>query len=511
MNLETAYGNVSRLSAQDKAEVAVILEEMDRRDREERARTFVPCDPSMTTELGFPANDQKGFIYSTADERWAFGGNRSGKTEVTVQDCNMFCCGTHPVRSQHRKPPVKVRYCAPQWREGVVDVVLQKFKEVVPRCELRGGDWPKAWSEREHKLHYKNGSYIQFKSFEEELNTFGGANLDAVYQDEKGSRSKFDENCARLTDRNGFFASSMTPEEGITWEEDQVNDPPEGINVEHWFFDVRGNPHLNPEGVEKFLAKFKGTALYETKVMGQFAALTGLVLPQWSPAIHVIPDIEIPKHWPRVFCIDMHTRTPSAAMAAAWSPAGELYIYWTSSKFLDVPAWKAHIRAALSGDEFVLWLLDEPGNTDGKDANNVESFVNQFNAFPGPIPMELVRKDSENFFASGIYKLWEYLKPKPMSGKSRIKVFKSCDYHTERINGKVVGGLPWEMKRYCYKKEQKADEETLREKVRKVNDHLIDDLRYIVMAGPQVIQEVSTGPHIVTPKGWHPNKWTGVG
>jgi len=173
-------------------------------------------------------------------------------------------------------------------------------------------------------------------------------------------------------------------------------------------------------------------------------------------------------------------------MAAAWSPESELYIYWTDKKFLDVPGWKAHIRAALSGDEFVSWLLDEPGNADGVDANNVESFVNQFNAYPGPIPMELVRKDSENYFTSGIYKLWEYLKPSPMTGKSRIRVFKSCDYHTERIKGKVVGSLPWEMKKYCYKKEQKADEETLREKVRKVNDHLIDCLRYIVMGGPRV-------------------------
>ena len=57
------------------------------------------------------------------------------------------------------------------------------------------------------------------------------------------------------------------------------------------------------------------------------------------------------------------------------------------------------------------------------------------------------------------------------------------DYATERINGKVCGSLPWEMGRYQYKREQKADEETLREKVRKVNDHLIDDLRYIAMVG----------------------------
>ncbi len=46
-----------------------------------------------------PYNDQIGFFYCTARERWVFGGNRSGKTESAVVDCILFAAGEHPVRS----------------------------------------------------------------------------------------------------------------------------------------------------------------------------------------------------------------------------------------------------------------------------------------------------------------------------------------------------------------------------------------------------------------------------
>jgi hypothetical protein len=486
MNSQIVSAKLSTLSPDTRAEVEGWLEERERRKRQERSRKFKPTSPTQITEFDLPANDQEAFFNSDADERWIFGGNRSGKTEAGVQDCDKFCRGVHPVRSKHRKPPVKVRYCAPKWRDSVEGVILMKFQEVVQRHLLRGGSWRTAWSEKTHKLHYKNGSWIQFKSGEEDKDTYGGVDLDAVYQDEHLREPLYTENRARLTDRDGYFVSTMTPEEGITWEEDHVTEPDDDLTIDHWFFDIRSNPHLTKAGVEKFIGGLKGSTLYETKVSGAFCALSGLVLPQWNPDIHIVPDQEIPHHWPRVVCIDMHTRTPSALMAAAWDHDGNLWVYKTAKKFLTVPEWQQYILSTFAGEHISLWMLDEPGAGQGLDANNQESFVNQFNKGDNPVPFHLVKKDSDNFFSSGIYKLWEMLTPDPLTPmRSRIRVLKSCDYATERINGKVCGSLPWEIKKYQYKKEQKADEETLREKVRKVNDHLIDDLRYIVMAGPQ--------------------------
>jgi phage terminase large subunit-like protein len=421
----------------------------------------------------------------------------------------MFARGVHPVRTAHREPPVKIRFVAPKWRENVVGVLLTKFKEVCIRSELLGGSWKKAWEESHHKLTYKNGSTIQFKTYEEDLDTFGGADLDAVYLDEHCPEPIYRECRARLTDRRGFLCCSMTPEEGMTWEEDHVLDPPVGITIDHWFFDVRGNPHLDPEGVKQFLAGLEGTIYYDTKVKGQFTPLSGRVIPQWNPKVHIVPDYEIPAHWPRGICIDAHRRTPCACMWVAWSPEGVCVVYRTAKKFMTVPEWQKYIIAQTGEENIDTWLLDQPGEGEGVNIDEKESLLNQFTGGTNGLPFELVKKDSEQFFNSGIFKLWDMFKVrKTGSPKTKIQIFESCNYGVEQINGQPAGSLAWELNRYVYKKKQKSDEEQLREKVRKVNDHLIDDLRYLVMAGPTNIEPANQGPMIVKPRG-RKSKYTG--
>ncbi len=461
-----------------------ILEELDRRDREERSREFRAIRPEDPNPFGISSNDQLGFIMSEANERWAFGGNRACKTESAMQDMNMFCCGVHPVRSLHRKPPVRVRVCAPKWRDNIEDVIFVKLKEVLQRHKLRGGSWRKAYSEKQHKLYFANGSSVHFKSWEEDRDTYGGADLDAVYQDEHGPYDRYTENRARLTDRDGYLVATMTPEEGLTWEEDHVIEPPEEISVDYWFFDIRGNPYLDETGIRKFMALLKGKPHYDTKIKGQFCALAGLVIPQWNPAIHMVPDYHLPDHWPRVICGDFHIRKPSAIMWACWHPDGRLIVYRTAKKFKTVPEWKQYIRAKSMGEQIVLWLGDESEGEEGKNIYGSKSIIASLNDGDDRLPFVQVSKPAGSYKA-GIYKLWEYLTVDPIHQKAKVQVFKSCDHKVENINGKPCGSLAWEMSKFQYKSEQKSDEETFREKVRKINDDYIDDLRHIVMAGPQ--------------------------
>lgn len=52
---------------------------------------------------------------------------------------------------------------------------------------------------------------------------------------------------ARLVDRNGYLVLTMTPEAGMTWEEQEIlqrwkdGDP----DYQVWFFDSRKNPYLS--------------------------------------------------------------------------------------------------------------------------------------------------------------------------------------------------------------------------------------------------------------------------
>lgn len=482
-----------------KSNLKRLLVEKKRRKLEERLRYYEPTSALRTDRIPGGENPQDEFHNSTDDERWIFGGNRSGKTEAGVADCLWLCLGQHPIRSEHQVPPVKIRYCAPQWRETIVDVVLKKFKEMTPHNTLRGGSWDKAWSEALHTLTFKNGSEIKFKSFEEKLNTFGGANLDAVYQDEHGPESYYKENRARLVDRDGYFVSTMTPEEGVTWEEDNVEDPPEGLTVDHWFFWTQKNPYLSKEGIRKFAAAIKDPILREAKMKGLFVPLTGRVIASYNKNISIIPDRPLHPNAYRVFCIDLHTKTPSAAMWAAWEPSKgregfELVVYRTAKMAYTVPQWKQFIQAQTGAEKIGYWFGDESERETGvKNIYDKDSIIAEFNKESDDcsivIPIQPVSKGPGSFDA-GIFKLRDMFMP-DLTGRPRVFIFESCNYGIAHINGKACGSLPWELKRYSYKKERKADEESLREKVRKINDHLIDDLRYISMAGPM---HVGTSP-----------------
>jgi phage terminase large subunit-like protein len=411
----------------------------------------------------------------------------------------MFMQGIHPVRSAGRPPPVAVRYCAPQWQDGVVDVLLKKFMQMVPRAWLRGKSWDKGWMEKDHKLTFANGSVVTFKTAEQKLSTFGGSDLDAVYVDEHLSYFYYLENLMRTADRAGFIVNTMTPEAGMSWEDDHITNPPEipgvgKITIEYWFFDTEKNPHLSKEGVAKIKATIKDEATADTKLRGQFRSLAGLVLPMWNKDKHLVADYEIPYDWPRVICIDTHHKKPSACLWGAWTPDQELVIYRAMKLKKTVPEWQKIIRVASAGENISLWLLDEEEGGEGTNINDAVSVCQQFNDGDNPLPFVQVNRSSGSY-AAGIYKLWDYLTIKPVyhvrddhaiHNGSRIQVFRSCDHPLDYVNGKPVGSLPWEMRKFEYKKEQKSDEETFREKVRTVNDDYISCLRYIAMAGVQM-------------------------
>ena len=481
-----------------RAEFEQIVVERERRFKEERGRYFVPIKPSNPNAFGCPSNDQAGLWESDADEIWVFGGNRSGKTAFMVNFFDQIARGVHSHRSAKHPPPVKLRLVAPKWGANVEGVLLQKFREMTPRAAMKGGSWRSAWREKTHTLYYENGSLVQFKSYEEDLDTFDGIDLDGVGHDEHGSESIYDKEKSRLLDRGGFFMCAMTPEKGQTWEWDHVQHPPEGLSVVNKFFTPMGNPYLNAEAVKKRLLEIRDEAVREAKIFGRFVALGGVVIPQYNKAIHIVPDRHLHPSAYRMFCIDMHHRKASAAMWVAWEPIEgsdelKLVVYRTMKEFMTVPQWQEEIRVKSAGEKIQDWVSDDPDGDQGKDLNAKSSMSGQLTEGKKGIPVIQVSKPSGSF-AAGIMKLRDMFMPDPMTGKSRVEIFESCNYEVRMINGDWCGSLPWELERYQYKTTKVADEETLREHVRKVNDHYVDDLRYLAMLEPNMKEGGSSGP-----------------
>lgn len=458
---------------------AIILEKK-RREREERLRFWEPT--------GRPGNDQRGFIASHAKIRAVFGGNRSGKTEVGVADGLLFALGRHPVRSANRKPPVFIRYCAPKYIDGIKSVILKKIQSLVPRHELKGGSWAEAWSERDRTLSFENGSLIRFFSYEQDINVYGGDDIDAFYMDEHAPEKYFIENVARTVDRNGYGVLTMTPEAGITWEEEKIIEASEGDpQIDYWFFDTYNNPHLSQEGIKELEKLITDERLRDAKLHGRFVALAGLVLPQFNKAIHVIPDRDIDPHWYRQFIIDPHLRKPSYMCWLAWDRDGHAFVY-REAEFAPsdggVPELAAFIRTKSSGDKIEQWIGDEAMGGDGKnifgESSVLVSLRNQ------GIPVVGTNQESSKSFASGINKMRTFLTADPVSGKPRLYWFESCRKGWKQTQN------------YQFRTETKADEEMLREHVRNVEDEGPTCVRYAVMAEPDQRPQTG-GPRIVLP------------
>lgn len=463
------------ISQSNKHEIEELLGLLDKREREESYRYFEP------TSAADGHNPQDEVLESQAKIRAVFGGNRSSKTHIGANDTISFCLGEHPYRPC--KPPVYGRVCAPKYEDGCKGVILEKYQQMIPHHELKGGSWEKAWRESSKMLTFANGSKINFKSGEQDINTYGGNDLDFFWMDEHLQEKYFLENMARITDRNGWGLLTMTPEAGQTWEWDFVTYPPEGISVKHWFFSTDKNPYLSKEGVATFKATLTNPKLREAKLHGHFVALTGLVYPQYDKDKLICPDFEIPNKWPKTLVADPHLKKPTALVWLAWNKERPV-VYRAKKVKLSVPELAKYIRAQSAGERIDLYIADEAMGGKGTNIFGEKSVIEKLVELG--LPFYGTNQSSDKAFEAGVDKVIEYITVDPISEVPLLKIFQSCDTPVENIEGKRYGSIFWEFERFRFKKEQKSHEEAYSEKVATVDDDYMSDLRYGLMAGPPV-------------------------
>lgn len=449
------------------------------RRAEERIRYFIPARPSMPNAFDMPSNDQLAFLMAPAKERWIFGGNRSGKTESSIVDCTWFCTGQHPVRTLHRKPPVFVRHCGPSYEEQIKGIILKKYRQFIKHTDLLGTSWSRAWSNTEKAIFFSKqlGSSIRFKSYEQDVDKYGGDDLDAVYADEHCPQNRFRENKMRLVDRDGYFVGTMTPEEGgVTWEKKHLRRRGDSISV--WFFDMRANPFLSEAGVREVIEELKhDPALFDVKVRGQMAALSGMVIPQYDEELSVMDDapimrvVESKDNIYGVFAIDPHLKKPTAMVWACVTREGNILVYKTHKQFMTVDEIKKFVRVKSMNQRIHLWLGDEAQGGEGENIFGQESVLKQLAQGENALPIVPTNQASDKSFQSGIFKLREMFSPDKITGKPKIFIARNA-----------CADLTDELDEYQFIPNSKADEMTFRDRVRKVNDDCIDCLRYIAMA-----------------------------
>jgi phage terminase large subunit-like protein len=158
----------------------------------------------------------KQFHESSKVGRILRGGNRSGKSVAGSVEATWRSTGRHPFLQTH-EVPTRGRIVTVDIEAGINQIILPLLKQWIPQSELVNNSFEDSWSTRKKLLTLRNGSTIEVKTHQQEVESFAGVPLHWVWFDEECPKAIFDECRLRLIDFNGVWWMTMTPVAGQDW------------------------------------------------------------------------------------------------------------------------------------------------------------------------------------------------------------------------------------------------------------------------------------------------------
>lgn len=282
-----------------------------------------------------PHPKQEAFHTSDMEMKLFIGGNRSGKTVANVIECIMRLTKKHRFRPELNEieEPIRGRMSVVNFNDGLEKIVLPLFKLWMPKSELIGRSWEKSYDKKLRTLTLKNGSFIEFMSYDQDLDAFAGTSRHFVCFDEEPPMSIFNECMMRIVDTDGDWWISMTPVEGLTWIWSEIYEPymERGYRRDEILIlevSIHDNPHITEKGKRKILAGFSDEER-AAREEGKFTQISGRVFKTFDKNIHGVHEYE----WEltqdmRVYTsLDTGFRHPAAWLWHAVSPTGHIVTF----------------------------------------------------------------------------------------------------------------------------------------------------------------------------------------
>jgi len=443
--------------------------------------------------LGYEPHGKQVTFHSAPHPRTRafFGGNRSGKTTAVMVDTLIQCLGDEWVPEHLRpfrrwEPPVKVRVVTPDLTSTLDGVVHEKIREWCPSEALKGGSFDRAFDKVQRVLRFKNGSWIQFNSSEQDREKLGGVALHRVVYDEEPRQEVRNECFTRLIDYDGEELFALTPFSGMAWLYDEIYEPweageldPDEVRVV--VVDMDDNPHLSSAGKEAALSKYSGPER-EARKSGRFVSFSGLIYPQFSSEL-VVPAWERVPPGVEVFrAIDPGYRHMCGVVYCALDEDDVLTV------FDEIALRGATVKEVCreierrdarwgevkdDGTRMPLrpnWTVIDPA---ARNRNNQTGRSDQQEFVDNGVPTV----PGQNAVGAGINRVKERLDAR------RLAVTANCH---ELIR---------EFKRYRWVKDEGRAEHEAKEAPVKKDDHLLDALRYAVMQRPLAPETLKQRAH----------------
>lgn len=309
---------LEKLAPAERRKALRLLKELHEGHRSNPLWRFDPLAPSGSK---VPHVKQHDWLSAhDADIRVFLGGNRAGKTTAGVAADIIDCCDADvipphlmPYKRWHQ--PIQMYLVAVDART-LETVQLPKFREWTPSSQLVGSSFDKAYDKTLQRLNFKNGSWVQFMTQRMEIDAFAGASLHRVHFDEEPAhehgKSLYTEAITRLIDHGGDVLMTLTPLLGMSWFYDDIYLPWEreqpsadqgyatqemrtddGVFEKKTYLvkvDMDDNPTLDARGKAMALAAYQTKEEREARKSGRFVSFAGLVYDNFSRERHVIPE-----------------------------------------------------------------------------------------------------------------------------------------------------------------------------------------------------------------------------
>lgn len=261
-----------------------------------------------------PHDKQIQFHSASRRHRLYIGGNRSGKTTGGIAEDLFWLTGRHPYK---RVPQggVRGRIVGVDFINGIEKILKPEMMRWCPISDLRGNSWADAYDTQERTLHFENGSFVEFMSYDQDVDKFAGTSRHFIHFDEEPPQDIYIECMTRLIDTKGSWWMTLTPVMGMEWMFDDIYMPGKNSNdsnISVIEVDMTENPYLDQQEIKEYLKLIPEEDI-DARQHGKFVRRGGVIYKAFDRKIHVVPSLdEVPSSWELYASLDHGYNNPTA-------------------------------------------------------------------------------------------------------------------------------------------------------------------------------------------------------
>ncbi|MBI5954447.1 MAG: hypothetical protein HY865_22550 [Chloroflexi bacterium] len=363
---------------------------------------------------------QKEFFASLKPIRVLFWGNRVGKTEGCAQEVARYALGKHEYRKVYL--PVEI-WCACPSYDLQKETSQKKLQNYLPEDQIAHITYVKAgtWGE----VLLKNGTRINFKSYEQGREKFQGAGKRLIWFDEEPPKDIWEECTVRAEAGVDLdIIMSMTPVKGMTWVYDDLFSKTGRddlfISLASW----DDNPWLTDKQKTQMGANLSDEAT-QVRRYGKFVQRVGLVCNWWDREKNTMIYTDTPNDWSYYEVLDGGFSDPAAWLLIGADNDDNIHVI---DGFREKGLSDAEIvsrRNTKRGKHRIVngWI----------DYNDVRLKENLSALGMSLIQVEKIAGDSNHWDETLAEKLAEYGKMERGTGKPRLFINKDLDWLIQEI------------------------------------------------------------------------------